>query len=98
MLLLKIIISDEAALWYKEELDLAEPSYVRFHVRYGGMGGNVPGFSLGIAIEEPSHIHTSAEFDYVTFYIEERDAWYFDGKNLIISLNEQLNEPQFTYG
>lgn len=94
---LQITISDEAAHWYKEELELNEPTYVRFLVRYGGVGGNVPGFSLGLAIEPPSQIHTSTEVDFITFYIEESDAWYFEDKNLAITLNEELNEPQFTY-
>lgn len=93
----QIIISDETVHWYKEELELTDPTYVRFHVRYGGVGGNVPGFSLGLAIESPSQIHTSVEVDFITFYIEESDAWYFEDKNLVITLNETLNEPQFTY-
>lgn len=94
---LQIFISDEAVRWYKEELELTGPTNVRFHVRYGGVGGNVPGFSLGLAIEAPSQIHTSVEADFITFYIEESDAWYFENKNLVIKLDEGLNEPQFTY-
>jgi len=90
-------MSDEAAHWYKNELDLNEESYLRFHVHYGGVGGNVPGFSLGIAIEEPSHMHTSVKIGQTVFYIEESDVWYFENKNLIITLDEQLNEPQITY-
>lgn len=97
MINLQIIISDEAVEWYKEELELNEPTYVRFHVRYGGVAGNIPGFSLGLAIENPSQIHTSVEIDFITFYIEESDVWYFEDKNLVITLHEELNEPQFTY-
>lgn len=97
MINLKITITDEAVRWYKEELELSDPTYIRFHVRYGGIGGNIPGFSLGISLEEPSQIHTSIEKDFVTFYIEESDAWYFDNKDLIISFDKQINEPQFTY-
>lgn len=94
---MRIIISEEAAHWYKEELDLTESAYVRFYVRYGGVGGNVPGFSIGLANEPPTQMHTSVKVNHITFYIEEQDAWYFEGKDLIITFNEQLNEPQFTY-
>lgn len=94
---MEIIITEEAVRWYKDELELSDPSYIRFHVRYGGIGGNIPGFSLGISLEEPSQIHTSIEVDFITFYIEDSDAWYFDDKNLNISFNEKMNEPQFAY-
>lgn len=94
---LQINISDEVVQWYKEELELTEATFIRFTVRYGGVGGNVPGFSLALAIEHPTDIHTSVEVDEITFYIEESDVWYFEDKDLTITLDEQLNEPQFTY-
>src|SRR5690625_5098211 len=94
---LKIIISEEAAKWYKTELELSDGDYVRFYVRYGGVGGNVPGFSVGLSNESPIQIHTSVKVNNITFYIEEQDAWYYEDKNLVVIFNEQLNEPQFTY-
>lgn len=84
-------------MWYKKELELAESSHVRFYVRYGGAGGNIPGFSIGLTIEEPTEIHTSTTVNKITFYIEEADAWYFEDKNLVISFDDQLKEPQFAY-
>lgn len=94
---MQIIISEEAVKWYKDELDITDSTYVRFHVRYGGMGGNVPGFSLGLSMRYPKQMHTSVEVNSMTFYIEEADVWYFEDKDLIITLDEHLNEPQFTY-
>lgn len=94
---MQIIISEEAVHWYKTELDIVGPTYIRFYVRYGGIGGNVPGFSLGITIESPSDMHTSIKVDNITFFIEKSDRWYFEDKDLFISFDEQLNEPQFTY-
>lgn len=94
---MKIIISEEAAEWYKNELDLSGRAYVRFHVRYGGVGGNVPGFSLGISVESPKDIHSETTVNDVTFFVEEEDTWYFEDKNLVITLDKTLNEPQFTY-
>jgi len=94
---MKIIIEEKAARWYKDELQLSAPAYIRFTVRYGGMGGNIPGFSLGISSEKPEQVHTSTEVNDITFYVEENDAWYFEDKNLVVSFDEELDEPQFTY-
>lgn len=90
-------MTDEAFSWYKTELDLNKQTSIRFFVRYGGIGGQVPGFSLGISEVEPENIHTSFSINGVTFYIEEDDVWYFEGKDLIITLDEELKEPRFTY-
>ncbi|HLR72511.1 MAG TPA: hypothetical protein VK085_13905 [Pseudogracilibacillus sp.] len=92
-----IKVSDEAAEWFKNEYEIEDEISLRFFVRYGGVGGNVPGFSLGVNFDPPTTIHTSVTVNDVLFYIEESDAWYFDGKDLIVSLNHDLDEPQFTY-
>ncbi len=92
-----IHISNDAAEWYKEEYDLENNASLRFFVRYGGVGGNIPGFSLGVNLEAPEEIHSSIKVNDILFYIEESDAWYFDHKDLFIQLNEELQEPQFSY-
>lgn len=94
---MKLDISQEAVDWYREELDLDDWKALRFFVRYGGVGGKIPGFSLGITSEEPEVIHASAKKDGITFYIDETDAWYFEDSDLAIELNKQLNEPEFNY-
>ena len=94
---LNIMMTDEVFSWYKEELDLNEETSVRFFVRYGGIGGQIPGFSLGISEAEPDNMHTSTKMKGITFFIEEDDVWYFEGKDLIITFDEQLKEPRFTY-
>jgi len=95
---MQLTISNEAAQWYQEELDLEENDSLRFHVRYGGVGGLVPGFSIGVNMEEPEAIYTSCEVNKITFFIEESDAWYFDGKkSLNVTLDEETLEPTFTY-
>lgn len=95
---MKIEITEEAANWFKEEYGITGEASLRFFVRYGGgMAGRLPGFSLGVAIEEPEQVHTKTTVSGLTFYIEESDAWYFEDENLIITLDEQTEEPQFTY-
>ncbi|MBM7598443.1 uncharacterized protein YneR [Virgibacillus halotolerans] len=94
---MKLDISQEAVDWYRTELDIDESKTLRFFVRYGGVGGKIPGFSLGITSEQPEAIHASAKSAGITFYIEESDAWYFEDSDLEIKLNKQLDEPEFNY-
>lgn len=95
--MMDIIISEAAVNWFKEEYDLTDSETLRFFVRYGGFGGNIPAFSLGVNRESPNDIHAATTVDEITFYVEESDAWYFEDKDLIVSLNESLNEPAFEY-
>ncbi|MGM8366534.1 HesB/YadR/YfhF family protein [Virgibacillus sp. W0181] len=94
---MKINVTDQAAKWYKNELSINSSKYLRFFVRYGGYGGLVPGFSLGVEMEKPNEIHTSTTVEDIIFYIEEADAWYFDGKNLTITMDETYEEPKLSY-
>lgn len=95
---MNIQITEDAANWFKEEYSITEETSLRFFVRYGGgMAGRLPGFSLGVAIEDPENVHTETTVAGITFFIEEADAWYFEDESLIITLDEETKEPQFTY-
>ncbi len=94
---MEIKITEAATNWYERELDVGTGDALRFFVRYGGVGGRIPGFSLGITTEQPDAILTSTEVNGITYFIETADAWYFENNDLIIDLDEQLDEPQFTY-
>lgn len=94
---MEIKVTSEATKWYEQELDVSEGDSIRFFVRYGGVGGRIPGFSLGINLEEPTSVHTSTSINGITYFIEEMDAWYFDGNNLTVQLDKTLQEPQFRY-
>src|SRR5690625_372386 len=94
----KLKINNQAADWYKNELKEVKTNYVRFFPRYGGVGGLIPGFSIGINFDEPENILASFEAKGITFYIEQSDAWYCDGKTeLNIEFDEKMKEPQFNY-
>ncbi|AIE59935.1 hypothetical protein BMMGA3_07625 [Bacillus methanolicus MGA3] len=93
--MLKIQISDEAAAWYKDEMFLKEGDFVRFFARYGGCSTVQQGFSLGVSNEEPIDIGAETKKDGITFYIEEKDLWYFDENDLLIEFNSKLGEPEF---
>ncbi|MGE7767982.1 HesB/YadR/YfhF family protein [Peribacillus sp. NPDC096540] len=94
---MKLTISEQAAKWYSDELELQEGSHLRFYVRYGGHSSVQSGFSLGIMQEEPEAVAAASTLNNITFYVEEKDIWYFDGHDLLITFNEKLTEPEFHY-
>jgi uncharacterized protein YneR len=94
---MNIIVNDRAADWYKEEMLLNKGDYVRFFARYGGCSTVQQGFSLGVSSEVPHQIGFEVVKNDIHYYIEEKDLWYFDGKDLYIDFNEQVNEPVFRY-
>ncbi|WP_210366857.1 HesB/YadR/YfhF family protein [Bacillus sp. REN3] len=94
---MNITIHDDAAAWYENEMGLSKGGYMRFFARYGGFSTVQQGFSLGVSKEEPDHIGAKTEKNDVTYYIEEKDLWYFDGHDLIVDLHPVGKEPEFKY-
>ncbi|MFL6558742.1 MAG: HesB/YadR/YfhF family protein [Bacillus sp. (in: firmicutes)] len=94
---MNIHISNEAAAWYKEELNLAKGDFLRFYVRYGGCSTVQRGFSLGVTKDEPVDIGSKIEKDGITFYIEEKDLWYFEDHDFTIEYQSEYEEPVFDY-
>ncbi|WP_407269475.1 HesB/YadR/YfhF family protein [Radiobacillus sp. PE A8.2] len=92
-----ITITQPAAKWYIDEMDLQEGDYVRFFVRYGGSGGIVSGFSLGISNDEPSNPAMQVTEQGVTFYVENSDLWYFDGMNFHIKYKRKYGEIEYEF-
>lgn|SRR5690625_4935402 len=93
----QIVISKDVAEWYKDELHLKDGDAIRFFVRYGGVGGNIAGFSLGVNVEKAKTPHKTVPISNIDFFIEESDIWYFEDKDLHVNLDETLNEPIFSY-
>lgn len=94
---MKLVIENDVAKWYKTELEIeSEQSYIRFFPRYGH-GGHIPGFSMGINNDKPEATYTSTTVEDITFFIESKDAWYFEDINLHITLNKDRDEPEFNY-
>lgn len=94
---MNLSVTEEIAKWYKEELEIQTPAYIRFFPRYG-FGGHIPGFSIGINQDPPQDIHAKTEVGDIIFFIEHEDAWYFNNIDLKVAYNEKLQEPQYSYG
>ncbi|OLN21578.1 hypothetical protein BTO30_13920 [Domibacillus antri] len=94
---MKIEIDSQAKKWFEEEMQAANGDFIRFYVRYGGSSPLHDGFSLGVSKEEPIEAAVTAKLDGVTYFIEEKDVWYFDGHHLVVGYNEKLQEPAYEY-
>lgn len=92
-----IIVNDKATNWYINELDLQKGDKVKFFVRYGGCSNVQKGFSLGVAKQIPEDVGSSVDSQGITFFVEDRDLWYFDNHNLHVDLDEEIDEPVFSY-
>lgn len=94
---MKIHISDQAAVWYEQEMHLKNGDYVRFFARYGGCSTVQEGFSLGISNEEPLDSGSITVKNGISYFIEEKDLWYFDNHDLFVEFNEKADEPVYKY-
>lgn len=94
---MELNVTNDAARWYKKELAMTTPGFIHFFPRYG-FGGHIPAFAIGINQEEPENMYSSTKVEDITFYVETKDAWYFDDiEKMTIELNKKLNEPEFIY-
>lgn len=96
-MMMKMSISQDAAKWYKDEMQLKDGDFLRFFARYGGCGNVQKGFSLGVAKDEPVEIGVETSCLGVTFFVEEKDLWYFDSRDLTIELDPEHDEPVFYF-
>ncbi|MBO8155111.1 MAG: hypothetical protein H0Z32_01510 [Bacillaceae bacterium] len=94
---MRLSVERKAAEWFREELDIEGSASIRFFVRYGGVGGIQPGFSIGVRLDQPLDVMAQTSTDQLNFFIENDDAWYFEGYNLNVAFDENKQEPEYQY-
>ncbi|MFJ7666655.1 HesB/YadR/YfhF family protein [Lysinibacillus sp. NPDC097195] len=94
---MNISLTDEALQWFKNEMEVETGDTIRFYARYGGSSPFHEGFSLGMTREEPLEIGVHTEADGVTYYIEDKDLWFFNDYNLHVDVDAQLYELKYDY-
>ncbi|MDN4616460.1 HesB/YadR/YfhF family protein [Paenibacillus sp. PsM32] len=94
---MSIVVSDEAARWYKKELSLAEGDAVRFYARYSSNSEIHPGFSLGISVEPPVSPALTQDVENIHFYMEDQDLWYINGYQLNVEYIEHEDDIRYAY-
>lgn len=91
---MKLNVTEDAAKWYKKELDLNDGDSVKFFGKVYGVNG----FSIALAVMEPSRPLAQSEVNGITFYVEKSDSWFFEDVDLNITLDKDLNEPHYDIG
>lgn len=94
---MSIHVTEDAAKWYKKELGITDGDAIRFFARYSSGGGLHPGFSLGIAVEQPEYPIESTEVSGITFFMEEQDHWYLKGHSLDVTYLEAEDDILYRY-
>ncbi|MCZ2258160.1 HesB/YadR/YfhF family protein [Sporosarcina sp. G11-34] len=94
---MKIVLSDAALNWFKEEMEVVPGDAIRFFARYGGASPLHEGFSLGVMKEQPDEVAVETTHGDTLYYVESRDEWYFDGHDLHVNVNPELKELIYSY-
>ena len=94
---MNIALTDEALQWFKREMEVESGDTIRFYARYGGSSPFHEGFSLGMTREEPIEIGVKTVLDDVTYYIDEKDLWFFNGHNLHVDVDATIDELKYEY-
>ncbi|TMW71476.1 HesB/YadR/YfhF family protein [Alteribacter natronophilus] len=94
---MKLDVSDKAVEWFKDEFELEKGEAVQLYVRYGGCGNFQSGFSIAVAKKDPEDPAVEEEKSGFTFYVEKKDEWYFDDKDLTVSFNEDKGEIEYLH-
>ncbi|TSB45146.1 HesB/YadR/YfhF family protein [Alkalicoccobacillus porphyridii] len=92
---MNIEVTKPAARWFKEQFEGNGNKTIRFFARYGGCGSFQSGFSLGISQEKPEQPLASVSIDDFTFFVEEKDAWYFNQHDLKVKYSRNHDEIEF---
>ncbi|WP_188207768.1 HesB/YadR/YfhF family protein [Alkalibacillus aidingensis] len=83
---MNIHVTEEAANWFKEEMDLKSGDSVRFFPKYGGTCSFQDGFSIGVTIGKASDPGVKTDLNEISFEIDDKDVWFFKDKDLYIGV------------
>ncbi|WP_428911090.1 HesB/YadR/YfhF family protein [Niallia sp. Krafla_26] len=94
---MEISISPEAIHWFKEEMSLVKGDYLKFFAKIYGSSPVQDSYALGFAKEDPIDMIAKTERDGIIFFVESTDLWFFDGHDLHVDFNDQIDELEFKY-
>ncbi|MGE7093743.1 HesB/YadR/YfhF family protein [Lysinibacillus sp. NPDC048646] len=94
---MNITLTDDALQWFKREMEVETGDTIRFYARYGGSSPFHEGFSLGMTREEPIEVGIQSVIDGITYYIEEKDLWFFHEHNLYVDIDSTMDELKYEY-
>ncbi|MCL1697027.1 MULTISPECIES: HesB/YadR/YfhF family protein [unclassified Lysinibacillus] len=94
---MNITLTDKALQWFQQEMEVESGDTIRFYARYGGSSPFHEGFSLGMTREEPIQIGVKTVIDDITYYIDEKDLWFFNDHDLYVDVDASNDELKYEY-
>ena len=95
---MKIVISEGALQWFKNEVGLKKGDMVKFYSKIYGSSPVQENFALAFTVDnDPVDMKVITEADGITFYVEENDLWFFNGHDLYVGYNEKMDEVEYSY-
>ncbi|KRL68357.1 HesB/YadR/YfhF family protein [Companilactobacillus versmoldensis] len=94
---MKIIISDDAAKWYQDNVDLKPGDGIRFYGKVYGKTMVHEGFSIAFRKEEPTKPVSSTEVNGITYFITDNDTWFFARYDLDVEYDSKTDSPEYIF-
>ncbi|MFC6180903.1 HesB/YadR/YfhF family protein [Lactiplantibacillus daowaiensis] len=95
---MKITITAAASQWFHEEMGVTTGNGVRFFGKTYGKTAVHSGFSIGVMRDdEPHRPIASTTVDDVTYYVNDRDEWFFKGYDLTVDYDAVNDGPKYDY-
>ena len=79
---MKLTVTEAAITCFTKEWGFHEGDYIRIFVRYAGGGEDA--YALGIMSGRPISPGLQEHTGKLTFYMEETELWYLDGRDLTL--------------
>ena len=93
-----IHINDQAMEWFKREVQLVSGDKVRFYTKIYGTSPIREGYALGFTVDADSdNAAVQIKKDGITFFVDERDLWFFEGYDLSVGYDDKLDEVAYEY-
>jgi uncharacterized protein YneR len=83
----ELIVTSSALTCFKDEWGFSDGENIRVFVRLVS-GGEVP-FAFGITRDTPLEAALSTSSQQLTFYMEHKDIWFLEGRNLHIDCEDE---------
>ncbi|MDQ0157571.1 HesB/YadR/YfhF family protein [Robertmurraya andreesenii] len=89
-------VSQDAAKWYKEEMDLQDGDFVQFFMKlYGGIPTEHPNYFLGVSVGQEGTIDVQTTVEGITFYFNDKDSWFLDEYDM--KIEEKNGDVEFVF-
>lgn len=94
---MKVTVTPKVLEWFKKEIVLDKDQGIRFFGKVYGSTQVHEGFSVGMSVDHPERVMFQDEIGGILFFVDENDDWFFRGYEMVVDLDEQLNEPAYTF-